>query len=67
MTAQFIVDDGFEPVEVEGAFDKRNLDSGDVARRENLVTRGWRRLQEVRQLGIPISDYPLEDVRTDNG
>ena len=24
------------------------------------LTRGWRRLQEVRGLGIPISEYPLE-------
>jgi hypothetical protein len=24
-----------------------------------LITRGWRRLQEVRELGLPISQYPL--------
>lgn len=57
--AQFIVDEGFAPVSVEGAFDKRLLDPGQVAERENLVTRGWRRLQDVRSLGIPISEYPL--------
>ena len=61
--AQFIVDPAFEPVVVEGAFAKRELDPEDVARREELVTRAWRRLQEVRGLGIPISEYPLEEVR----
>lgn len=57
--AQFIVDDAFEPVFVEGPFDKRELDPADVQQRETLITRGWRRLQEVRSLGIPISEYPL--------
>jgi hypothetical protein len=61
--AQFIVDDGFEPVVVEGPFDKRQLEAGDVRRREDLVTRGWRRLQEVRPLNLPINQYPLEEVR----
>ena len=60
--SQFIVDERFEPVFVEGPFDKRQLDTDDVARREDLVTRGWRRLQHVRQLSIPIGEYPLEDV-----
>ena len=63
--AQFIVDPAFEPVVVEGPFDKRLLDPEEVSRREDLVTRGWRRLQEVRQLGLPISDYPLS--RSDEG
>jgi len=58
--AQFIVDPGFEPVVVEGPFDKRLLDAEEVARREDLTTRGWQRLQVVRELGLPISDYPLE-------
>lgn len=57
--AQFIVDPAFEPVVVEGPFDKRQLDPEDVTRREDLTTRGWRRLREVRQLGLPISEYPL--------
>lgn len=57
--AQFIVDDGFEPVWVEGPFNKVNLDPEDVKQREELITRGWRRLQEVQALGIPISEYPL--------
>jgi hypothetical protein len=57
--AQFIVDSEFEPLTVEGAFDKRLLSGDYVQQREALVTRGWRRLQEVRALGIPISEYPL--------
>jgi hypothetical protein len=57
--AQFIVDPDFAPVVVEGPFDKRNLDPTEVATRESTITKAWRRLQEVRQLGIPISEYPL--------
>lgn len=57
--AQFIVDPGFDAVSVEGPFAKSELDPEEVARREDLVTRGWRRLQEVRSLNIPISEYPL--------
>jgi len=57
--AQFIVDPGFEPVVVEGPFDKRLMPAEEVARREAWTTQGWRRLQEVRSLGLPISDYPL--------
>jgi hypothetical protein len=60
--AQFIVDPAFDPVTVSGPFDKRQLDPADVARREALMTRAWRRLQEVRALGLPISEYPLEKV-----
>jgi hypothetical protein len=61
--AQFIVDVGFEPLWAEGAFDKRRLDPAYVRAQEDLVTRGWRRLQEVAGLGVPISDYPLPEFR----
>jgi hypothetical protein len=61
--AQFIIDEQFPPVCCEGAFDKRLLDAEYVRAQEELVTRGWRRLQEVAALKIPISDYPLPDVR----
>ena len=60
VVAQFIVTPEFEPVVVEGPFDKRLLDADEVARREAWTTRGWRRLQEVRELGLPISAYPLD-------
>ena len=60
--AQFIVDPAFEPVRVEGPFAKDRLDPQDVRQREDLATRGWQRLQQVRSLGIAISDYPLQEV-----
>ena len=60
--AQFIVHDDFEPVCVEGPFDKRTLDAGYVAQQEELITRAWCRLQEVRSLNLPISQYPLPEV-----
>ena len=60
--AQFIVADGFEPMTVEGPFDKRQLDRAYVRERETLVTRGWRRLQEL--VNVPkIIDYPLPEVK----
>src|SRR5262245_33580335 len=60
--AQFIVAEGFEPVAVEGPFDKRQLDAAYVREREMLVTRGWRRLQEL--VNVPkIIDYPLPEIR----
>lgn len=61
--AQFIVAPEFTPIEAEGPFAKSELDQSDVQKREELVTRGWQRLQQVRSLRIPISDYPLEEFR----
>jgi hypothetical protein len=61
--AQFIVDDRFEPVAVEGDFDKRRLDPAYVRQQETLVTRGYRRLCEIAHLELPIIDYPLPEVR----
>jgi hypothetical protein len=60
--AQYIVADDFEPVAVEGHFDKRTLEPQYVAEREALVTRGWRRLNEVAAAGIAIIEYPLPEV-----
>jgi hypothetical protein len=57
--AQFIVDDNFPPVTMDGPFAKSNLDPVEAAHLTDLTTRGWRRLQEVRTLGLPISQYPL--------
>jgi len=57
--AQFIVDKQFEPVVVDGPFDKKQLEPGDVHDREERITRGWRRLQQLPHLEIPISEYPL--------
>jgi hypothetical protein len=61
--AQFIVDADFEPVTVEGEFDKRQLDKAYVREQESLVTRGYRRLREIAHLDLPIIDYPLPEVR----
>ncbi len=61
--AQYIVDPGFPPVRCDGVFAKGRLDAGFVASEEVRVTRGWRRLQEVPTLGVPITEYPLPEVR----
>jgi hypothetical protein len=61
--AQFIVDPGFPPVRCGGAFAKANLDAEFVAQEESRVTRGWRRLQEIPSLDIPLTEYPLPEVR----
>jgi len=60
--AQFIVDPGFEVVDVAGDFDKRTLDENYVRDRESLVTRGWRRLKEVWREDSSILNYPLVEV-----
>jgi hypothetical protein len=60
--AQFIVDPNFQPVTVDGPFAKQNLDPADVRRREDLTTRGWRRLQELQGLGLAVSAYPLPEI-----
>ncbi|MBI2824658.1 MAG: hypothetical protein HYX69_08235 [Planctomycetia bacterium] len=64
--AQFIVDDDFPVIAVEGPFDKRALDPAYVHEREVLVTRGWRRLREVSGQEIPIIEYPLPEIRARN-
>ena len=62
--AQFIVDQSFETVTVEGEFAKSNLDAEYVAQREELVTRGWRRLHELRDMhDVSILEFPLPEVR----
>lgn len=60
--AQYIVADDFESVALDGPFDKRQLDAAFVAEREALITRGWRRLNEVVSLGVPIIEYPLPEI-----
>jgi hypothetical protein len=60
--AQYIVAHDFKPVTVEGPFDKRGLDTAFVQEREQLMTRGWKRLKEVISLGVPIIEYPLPEV-----
>jgi hypothetical protein len=61
--AQYIVEAAFAPVRCDGFFAKETLDAAFVAAEEQRVTRGWRRLQEIPSLGIPIVEYPLPEVR----
>lgn len=65
--AQFIIDPAFDPVVMPGPFSKQELDAESVRLREELVTRGWRRLQELRRLRIPLPEYPLEEFRSPPG
>ena len=60
--AQYIVDPAFEPMTCEGMFAKANLDADFVRDQEALVTRAWRRLQEIPTLGLVIPEYPLPEV-----
>jgi hypothetical protein len=61
--AQYIVADDFDPMTVDGPFDKRQLDGAFVRDQETLVTRGHRRLHEISKLGLStIIDYPLPEV-----
>ncbi|GIW99594.1 MAG: hypothetical protein KatS3mg111_2927 [Pirellulaceae bacterium] len=63
--AQFIDDDRFAPIVCEGPLDRRNLDADFVAQRTELVTRGYRRLQEVarRRRDLTILDYLLPEAK----
>jgi hypothetical protein len=62
--AQFISDASFEFAgEVPAGFRLADLDEDYARERRSLVTRGWRRLQEVAHSDLPIVEYPLEDVR----
>jgi hypothetical protein len=60
--AQYIVDPAFEPVQCESMFAKENLDADFVREQEGLVTRAWRRLQELPTLRLTIPEYPLPEV-----
>lgn len=63
--AQFIVDEQFPSVTVEGDFDKRTLDAAFAGQRETLVTRGWQRLKQLAGQDIPITEYPLPEIQTE--
>ncbi|WP_435011293.1 hypothetical protein P12x_002600 [Tundrisphaera lichenicola] len=61
--SQFIVYEGFGPIVAEGYFAKSGLDPDFVAAEEARVTRGYLRLRELPALGLPITEYPLPEVR----
>lgn len=61
--AQFIVDPAFDPVIVDDDFSKSTLDAQYVAQREALVTRGYRRLSEIKKMqDVSILEFPLPEV-----
>ena len=62
VVAQYIVDPAFEPMACDGMFGKANLDAEFVTQQEALVTRAWRRLQEIPTARVAIPQYPLQEV-----
>ncbi|MBI5367643.1 MAG: hypothetical protein HZA54_11445 [Planctomycetes bacterium] len=63
--AQYVVDPEFAPPVVDDhpATDKRRREAAEVAEQERLVTRAWRRLQEVQGKGMAIEEYVLPEIR----
>ncbi len=61
--AQFIIDPEFKPILCDGTFSKEFLDPLFVREQETLVTNAWRRLQQLPELGLPLVEYPLPEVR----
>src|SRR5437868_339347 len=57
--AQYICDEAFPPAVCAGPFAKEQFDAEYVASETARVTAGWRRLQELPGLGLPIDEYPL--------
>lgn len=68
VTAQFITAGEFPTPQVEGPFCKQELDADYVERQEDLMTRGWRRLQELSDIAhtLPISAYPLDAAQSES-
>lgn len=62
--AQFIDDERFSELQVPSEADKQQLDAEFVAKRTELLTRGYRRLVELQQAGesVSITDYPLPEA-----
>lgn len=64
--AQFIQDDRFEPVIVDGDMSRRHLDPEPAAERTDLITRGYARLHEIAAWpgDRDVTEYPLPEVRS---
>lgn len=62
--AQFIQDDRFEAVAVEGELSRDALDEEACAQRTAWVTRGYRRLWEIRSWegDRDVTHYPLPEA-----
>lgn len=65
IVAQFIMADEFDAPAVEGPFSKAELDADYVTEQEQLLTAGWRRLQQLYEISAetPLNEYPLEQFR----
>jgi len=62
--SQFIRDDRFPPVTVEGPMSASQLDADYVARQTELVTRAYQRLWELKGAnGVSILEFPLPEFR----
>ncbi len=63
--AQFIAAAPFSDITVDGPFSRHRLDPATVAEQTELLTRGWKRLQELAESSEPVSlaDYPLPEFR----
>ena len=62
--AQFIEDDRFDPVRVDGELSRQTLDPKAAAERTAWVTRGYRRLWEIQSWDgdRDVTDYPLPEA-----
>lgn len=65
VVAQFITDAQFDTPTASGAFCKTQLDAAYVAEQEDLMTRGWQRLQDLYQVSAetPLTEYPLPEFQ----
>lgn len=66
--AQFIDETAFQGLDsndIPDGFRIEQLDTDYADERRQLVTRGWRRLQELAKLREPIAihEYPLQEAR----
>ena len=64
--AQFIVHETFTAIEAEGDFSKHQLDATYVDQQEQLLTRGWLRLREIKEIPadtLSIVEYPLPEIQ----
>ncbi len=59
VVAQYIVDDNFPPVQVEGCFAKEGFDRDFVLAEECRITEAWRWLQKLPTSGLALVEYPL--------
>ena len=65
--AQFIRNEVFQPVSVQGSFDREQLDPVFVTQRESLISRGYARLLELAAMqgDCDLRQYPLPDAQSE--